>query len=218
MQRYFNAHHRSNGTYRAVPLPHPQRWQHRRRKDWQRQQSSTGTIASLLNPREWKKRKYKFRKTRGNCFSMPPQEDGAAAAPSASESAKATGAAGAVTIQIGTTVRIHGLKSKPELNGKEGVVTAQKEARWVVQPSGEGFAPLALKETNLAVVVAQEDAAAKQTQEVQQHVFFSFFSFFFSFPFSPSLLHLHVHHCIPSSSATAFDVCSSQSSHRRQLH
>ena len=115
---------------------------------------------------------------------MPPQEDGAAAAPSASESAKATGAAGAVTIQIGTTVRIHGLKSKPELNGKEGVVTAQKEARWVVQPSGEGFAPLALKETNLAVVVAQEDAAAKQTQEVQQHVFFSFFPFF-SFPFSP---------------------------------
>ena len=116
---------------------------------------------------------------------MPPQEDGAAAAPSASESAKATGAAGAVTIQIGTTVRIHGLKSKPELNGKEGVVTAQKEARWVVQPSGEGFAPLALKETNLAVVVAQEDAAAKQTQEVQQHVFFSFFPFF-SFPFSPA--------------------------------
>ena len=68
-------------------------------------------------------------------------------------------------VRVGCTVVINGIKSQPELNGKEGVVTAQKEARWVVQPSGEGFAPLALKETNLTVVGGGATLSSQTVEE-----------------------------------------------------
>jgi len=70
------------------------------------------------------------------------------------EEAAASTAVPTVTaaVAVGCTVLIDGLKSKPELNGMKGVVTARKEPRWVVQPNGEGLAPLALKEANITVV------------------------------------------------------------------
>ena len=92
---------------------------------------------------------------------MPPQEDATA---SQGGGPVAAAAAAGSSITVGCRVRIDGLVSKPELNGMEGVVTAQKEARWVVQPSGEGLAPLALKEANLTVVVV---GSPEQTQEVR---------------------------------------------------
>ena len=79
--------------------------------------------------------------------------------PDVSQSA-APAPAPVAAIAVGCTVRISGLKAKPELNQMVATVTAQKADRWVVQPNADGVAEVALKEDNLTLLVAEEVSAA----------------------------------------------------------
>lgn len=95
---------------------------------------------------------------------MPPQDGGTAPQEGGLGADGAGAGAAAAAVAVGCTVLIDGLKSKPELNGMKGVVTAKKEPRWVVQPNGEGLAPLALKEANITVVLERgADASSAET-------------------------------------------------------
>ena len=56
-----------------------------------------------------------------------------------------------VRVQIGTRVQLQGLRAKPELNGKYGIVTAfvNSSGRWTVELDQNHQPPLALKSENL---------------------------------------------------------------------
>ena len=63
----------------------------------------------------------------------------------------------------GSCVRVHGLRSRPELNGVCGtVLRRQGDERWQVRLA-DGMAELALKAANLEVDAAVEELAAKET-------------------------------------------------------